>query len=92
MAKRKIPSVYFTSLEIQNVRCFGELQTLDLTVDGIRPARWTLILGDNGVGKTTLLQCLAWMQPVLEINVKILYIRSVFRWTPRVEAPFLVEF
>ena len=39
---------------------------LDLTdVDG-RPARWTLILGDNGVGKTTLLQCLAWMQPVRE--------------------------
>lgn len=65
MAKQKIPSVYFTSLAIENVRCFGERQTLDLTVDG-RPARWTLILGDNGVGKTTLLQCLAWMQPVRE--------------------------
>ena len=27
------------------------------------PAPWTLILGENGTGKTTLLQCLALMQP-----------------------------
>ena len=27
------------------------------------PAQWTIILGDNGVGKTTLLQCLAAAQP-----------------------------
>lgn len=56
-------SAYFTRLHIENVRCFGD-QTLDLTADGgKRPASWTLILGDNGVGKTTLLQCLAWMRP-----------------------------
>ena len=48
-------SVYFTSLEIENVRCFGDRQELDLTVDGHRPAQWTMMLGDNGVGKTTLL-------------------------------------
>ena len=57
-----VESVYFTSLEIENVRCFGNRQELDLTVDGRRPARWTLILGDNGVGKTTLLECLTWMR------------------------------
>lgn len=57
-----VESVYFTSLEIENVRCFGDRQELDLTVDGRRPVQWTLILGDNGVGKTTLLQCLAWMR------------------------------
>lgn len=32
-----------------------------------RPAQWTLILGENGVGKTTLLQCLASMCPVLAV-------------------------
>jgi energy-coupling factor transporter ATP-binding protein EcfA2 len=64
MPKRKTPSVYFTSLEIENVRCFGDHQKLDLTVAGGRPARWTLILGENGVGKTTLLQCIAWMRLV----------------------------
>ena len=58
------PPIYFSSLELENVRCFGERQILDLTDDEGRLAQWTLLLGDNGVGKTTLLQCLAWMRPV----------------------------
>lgn len=61
---RRQPAVYFSSLELENVRCFGERQVLELTDDQGRPARWTLLLGDNGVGKTTLLQCLTWMRPV----------------------------
>lgn len=62
MAQRVIP-IYFTSLELENVRCFRGLQRLDLTDENGNPARWTLILGDNNVGKTTLLQCLVWMRP-----------------------------
>src|SRR5712691_11477891 len=58
------PMIYFSSLELENVRCFGERQVLELTDEQGRPARWTLLLGENGVGKTTLLQCLAWMRPV----------------------------
>ena len=58
------PLIYFSSLELENVRCFGERQVLKLVDDQGRPAQWTLLLGDNGVGKTTLLQCLAWMRPV----------------------------
>ena len=65
MAERTNQSpIYFTSLELKNVRCFGDHQTLDLMDDEGRLAQWTLLLGDNGVGKTTLLQCLAWMRPV----------------------------
>ena len=45
------------------MKCFGTHQELRLTHNG-RPAKWTLILGENGVGKTTLLQCLARMRPV----------------------------
>ena len=59
-----LPLIYFRSLELENVRCFGEPQVLQLADNQGRPARWTLLLGDNGVGKTTLLQCLAWMRPV----------------------------
>jgi energy-coupling factor transporter ATP-binding protein EcfA2 len=58
------PLIYFSSLELENVRCFGERQVLELTDANGRLAPWTLLLGDNGVGKTTLLQCLAWMRPV----------------------------
>ena len=60
----RAPPVYLRSLELENVRCFGDRQELALTTDGNTPARWNILLGDNGVGKTTLLQCLAWMRPV----------------------------
>ncbi len=57
--------IYLKQLTLTNVRSFGDEQVLDLTDADGNPARWTLILGDNGVGKTTLLQCLASMCPVL---------------------------
>ena len=59
----KQPRIYISALELENVRCFGQRQTLFLTDQDGSPVQWTLILGDNGVGKTTLLQCLAWMRP-----------------------------
>ena len=62
-AERSQKSIYFLSLEIENARCFAEKQVLHLVDSNDRPARWTLLVGDNGVGKTTLLQCLAWMRP-----------------------------
>jgi predicted ATP-binding protein involved in virulence len=55
------PPAYFLSLELENVLCFKSRQRLDLTDANGFPAQWTVILGDNGVGKTTLLQSLAGM-------------------------------
>jgi hypothetical protein len=49
---------YFLSLELENVRCFSEKQVLDLSDGQGRPARWTILLGENGTGKTTALQLL----------------------------------
>lgn len=63
MPRRKnVTPMYFTSVELENVRCFGDRQQLRLTNNTGQPSRWTLILGENGVGKTTLLQCLGWMR------------------------------
>ena len=57
------PPAYFLSLTVENVRCFGPKQTLDLSNGNGRLARWTVILGNNGTGKTTLLQCLTVFDP-----------------------------
>lgn len=65
MSKAADYHIYLKKLTLTNVRSFGDEQELDLTDGKGSPARWTLILGDNGVGKTTLLQCLASMCPVL---------------------------
>ncbi len=61
-------SSYFLSLAIENVRCFGPRQTLNFSNAEGRPARWTVILGDNGLGKTTLLQCVAAVAPSLRFT------------------------
>lgn len=64
MTARRKRAAFLTQLTLQNVKSFLGEHTLDLTDDKGRPARWTLILGDNGVGKTTLLECLAHLAPV----------------------------
>jgi len=65
MIRRSRIATYFKSLELENVRCFGNKQRLDLTSEEGKLKQWTLILGDNGVGKTSLLQSLVWLRPVL---------------------------
>jgi AAA15 family ATPase/GTPase len=49
-------SAWLTSITVENVRCFREAQTLRLVDRDGRPAMWTVILGENASGKTTLLQ------------------------------------
>ena len=60
---RQQKSIYYVGLKIENARCFTETQDLRLVDSNGCPARWTLLVGENGVGKTTLLQCLSWMRP-----------------------------
>ena len=57
------PPAYFLSLSLENVRSFGEKQTISFARPDGRPAQWTIILGDNGVGKTTVLKSLAAILP-----------------------------
>ncbi len=62
----KISPVYFLSLDVENVLCFKERQKLDLCDNNGNPAQWTVILGNNGVGKTTLLRSLNRMELKLD--------------------------
>jgi predicted ATP-binding protein involved in virulence len=54
---------YFLNMKLENVACFGLPQILDLSNKKGEPARWTVIIGDNAIGKTTLLRCLAGISP-----------------------------
>lgn len=68
-AKRKKKSAsspggrYLRKFTLQNVRTFRSPVTLDFCHPDGSVAQWTVILGENGTGKTTLLQYLAGMMP-----------------------------
>lgn len=50
---------YVRSISLKNIKCFGPEQLVSLVGSGNKPAMWTVILGDNGSGKSTILKCLA---------------------------------
>jgi len=58
-------AVYFKSLTVEGINCFKSEQTIDLMDDEGNPAMWTVILGNNNTGKTTLLRCLAGMETII---------------------------
>ncbi|MBL7992384.1 MAG: AAA family ATPase [Candidatus Kapabacteria bacterium] len=68
---QKPPAVYFQSLTIENVRCFKGEHTIDLSDGNGKPSMWTVILGNNNTGKTTLLRCLADLEPDMAQGTKI---------------------
>jgi len=55
---------HFLELTLENVRAFGDPQKFDFRDGDGKAARWCVILGENGVGKTTAMQALAMMRPV----------------------------
>lgn len=62
----KTPPLYIQKIKLENIKTFAEGVELQLTrADGTLP-QWTLILGDNGIGKSTLLQFIAWMKPAYD--------------------------
>lgn len=61
---------YFHSLELEGINCFKDRQILNLSDKKGNYSPWTIILGDNGTGKTTLLKVLDRMQPEVETHVQ----------------------
>ncbi|WP_375458502.1 AAA family ATPase [uncultured Enterovirga sp.] len=54
---------HFLELRLTNVRSFGGEQVFDFRSSEGKASRWCVILGENGVGKTTAMQALAMMRP-----------------------------
>jgi len=66
---QETPAAYFASLTIENVKCFKEKQTINLSNGNDEPAMWTVILGNNNTGKTTLLRCLADLEAIKDTYI-----------------------
>lgn len=65
----KTTSIYIQQLEVENIKTFEARTILQLTRPEGEISQWTLLLGDNGIGKSTLLQLIAWMKPALPYNI-----------------------
>lgn len=57
------PAIYFNKLYMKNVRCFKGNHEIDLGNGKGEPSQWTVILGNNNVGKTTILRVIAGLDP-----------------------------
>jgi predicted ATPase len=62
---KPVEPFYLDEVVISNFKCFTEEQTLNLTDRENHPSRWTILLGENGVGKTTILQIIAALFPTI---------------------------
>lgn len=60
-ANETAPVVYFGSLTL-DLKCFKGSHTINLTNPDGSPAMWTVILGNNNTGKTTILRALAGLE------------------------------
>lgn len=54
--QKNVHPIYFRSISLENVRCFGERQTIQFIDHKENTCQWNLILGKNGSGKTTVLK------------------------------------
>ena len=50
--------VFLKRIQIENIRAIADLE-LDFDGEDRRTRKWTLLLGENGTGKSTLLRCIA---------------------------------
>ncbi len=56
--KKKIKPIYIRDVSLEHIKCFGPKQQFFLSKDD-KPYMWTIILGDNGTGKSTVLKSIA---------------------------------
>ena len=51
--------LYISRIRLLDIKCFPGTVEIDLSQPTQDNASWTLLLGDNGTGKTSFLRCIA---------------------------------
>lgn len=54
-----IEMYYVSKVSLRNIKCLPEEVTFTVPIPSTDRPSWTLVLGDNGTGKTTILRCIA---------------------------------
>ena len=85
IAKYKTSDIYIRLVEINSIKCFQNDNIFSLLSVTQQIHKWTIVIGNNGTGKSTLLQCITISSPQLTHENK--YIRA--RGTKNIEANFL---
>lgn len=57
--------LYADKLVLKQFKCFKGRQEISFATEDGKVAQWTFLVGENGVGKTTVLQALASLYPVV---------------------------
>ena len=55
--------LYFNRLRVAGFKCFSDCQSISFCKEDGLVSRWTFLIGENGVGKTSILQLLAGLFP-----------------------------
>ncbi|MFN7119982.1 MAG: AAA family ATPase [Saprospiraceae bacterium] len=66
-------NVYIGALKLRNIKCFKGEHIIDFTDKEGKLHQWTVIIGNNNTGKTTILRAIADLEPypiLQEVNEK----------------------
>jgi len=86
--------IYYKKLYIENIRTFGKGQEINLNDKNNKPYMWNVIIGDNGIGKTSILKSLAlpliqlWGNPDWNWNFKLKTYERYNSQDPKIEIDF----
>ncbi len=60
----KLNNVYIGALKLRNIKCFKGEHIIDFTDKDGKLFQWTVIMGNNNTGKTTILRAIADLEPI----------------------------
>jgi predicted ATP-binding protein involved in virulence len=84
-------AAYFKSLTMENVKCFKGEHTIDLSNKKSGYAHWTVILGNNNTGKTTILKSIASLESIPLVFADVPTDKQKPAWIPSYMSHMIID-